>query len=154
MNSEDQIYQACEKVMDRFTAEKRSILMSKVHDKDTVPELFVRKLIHGLGYRYRLHSQLPGKPDMVFPSRKKIVLIHGCYWHGHGCPHGKLPKSNLDFWKHKIQTNKKRDAKNDVLLCELGYEVLKIWQCELNAPKALTDRLIDFLGRRVPRKLV
>ena len=132
--------------MDRLTPEHRSWLMSRVKGRDTTPERIVRNMIHRLGYRFRLHRKdLPGKPDIVFGPRKKIVFVHGCFWHGHRCGKGRLPKSNDVFWRTKIVTNRKRDRKHLRTLGALGWKVLVIWQCELKDPLAVRQRIVDFL---------
>ena len=131
---------------DNRSAALRSKMMSAVQTKDTGPELQVRRLLHGLGYRYRLHRKdLPGRPDIVFGPRKKIVFVHGCFWHAHGCPKGKLPKSRLHYWGPKIAANTKRDRKTMQELHELGWKVLVIWQCELKDNERLLNRLLAFL---------
>jgi DNA mismatch endonuclease, patch repair protein len=132
--------------MDRLTPIKRSWLMSRIKGRDTKPELIVRKMISAMGYRYRLYRKdLPGKPDIVFVSKRKVIFIHGCYWHGHNCKKGKLPKSNISFWKDKIETNKVRDKKNIRELKLLGWTVLTIWQCQLKKTLAVCKRIVDFL---------
>jgi DNA mismatch endonuclease (patch repair protein) len=121
--------------------------MGRVRDKNTTPELAVRSLVHRLGYRYRIHSKkLPGRPDIVFAGRKKIIFIHGCFWHGHeGCPKGKLPKSNLDYWVPKVGGNKERDIEHRRKLESGGWSVLVVWQCELKNEEALKKQIISFL---------
>jgi len=118
---------------DVFSKKKRSEIMSLIKSTNTKPELYVRKLIHSMGYRYRLHDgKLPGKPDLVFKKYKKVIFINGCFWHGHRkCKRSYLPDSNKDFWKNKISKNKKRDMRNYKLLNKLGWEYLIIWQCEV-----------------------
>lgn len=132
---------------DTRTKEKRSEIMSMVHSKDTKPELLVRRLIYGMGFRYRLHrKELPGKPDIVMIGRRKIVDVRGCFWHGHeGCKYGQLPKSREDFWKAKIDRNRKRDSKNLGMLNEAGWRVLVVWQCELKNIDTLKTRLHEFI---------
>ena len=121
--------------------------MQAVKSRDTKPELKVRRLLHRLGYRFRLHrKQLPGTPDIVFPGRRCVVFVHGCFWHGHDCPKGRLPKSRTDYWREKIVRNKERDAKAEVELTILGWRTLTIWQCETIAEDALTSKLTQFLG--------
>lgn len=121
--------------------------MRAVRTRDTGPEMIVRKLLHAKGYRYRLHRRgLPGTPDIVFPSRKKVVFVHGCYWHGHSCGKGALPKSSLDYWRQKITANKGRDARNLEALRVAGWEALVVWQCELKDVSELEKKLDDFLG--------
>ena len=121
--------------------------MSRIGSKHTKPELTVRRLLHGLGYRFRLHRKdLPGKPDIVFLGRKKAIFVHGCYWHGHGCKIGKPPKSNLDFWLPKIERNRQRDAEKRSELEAVGWAVEEVWQCELKDIQSLEARLQRFLG--------
>jgi|SRR5205085_9087527 len=135
--------------MDKLSKQRRSEIMSRVRGKNTVPELRVRSLIHQLGYRFRLHSKsLPGKPDLVFPGRKKIIFVHGCFWHAHtGCPKGKPPKSNVDFWLAKLESNKERDARVLRELRSEGWSVLTVWQCQLKNIESLIDRIIAFLEK-------
>jgi DNA mismatch endonuclease (patch repair protein) len=133
-------------MVDRLTPDRRSWLMSRVRGKDTAPEWIVRRIVHGLGYRYRLHgAHLPGKPDLVLAGRKKIIFVHGCFWHGHDCRWGKRPKSNVSFWKAKAESNRARDARNELRLRELGWEVCVVWQCETRNPENLRMRLVEFL---------
>ena len=120
--------------------------MQAVRTKDTGPEWAVRRLLHSLGYRYRLHRKdLPGKPDLVFPCRKKTIFVHGCFWHAHDCRFGRPPKSRLDYWIPKLKQNKKRDTKNRLRLEVLGWQVLTVWQCEIEDLDALTAKLCDYL---------
>ena len=108
----------------------RSRIMSSIRGKDTRPEMIVRKGLHARGFRYRLHDRkLPGRPDLVFPSRRAVVLVHGCFWHGHNCPLFKWPASRPEFWKRKINGNKERDAGNLDRLLAGGWRVLVIWEC-------------------------
>ena len=133
--------------MDRLTPNRRSWLMSRVKGRDTTPELAVRRLLHALGYRYRLHVKtLPGKPDIVFGPRQKVIFIHGCFWHGHKCRKGRLPKSNTAFWTEKIVRNKARDRQHIKSLKAAGWQVLVIWQCQLKDPLAAQGRIVDFLA--------
>lgn len=124
--------------------------MSRVRGRDTKPEMLVRRLTHGMGYRYRLHGRgLPGSPDLVFPSRMKVIFVHGCFWHQHldpGCKLARLPKSKLDFWGPKLETNRERDERNLVLLAELGWDVLVIWECQTKNREELQARIGGFLG--------
>lgn len=134
--------------MDTLTAVERSERMSRVRSADTTPELFVRRLIHRMGFRYRLHvSGLPGKPDLVFPSRGKIIFIHGCFWHRHPgatCKLARMPKSRLEFWKPKLEKNRERDLKSQRDLRREGWKVLVIWECGIRPPK-LADTVRRFL---------
>ncbi|HDZ61566.1 MAG TPA: DNA mismatch endonuclease Vsr [Nitrospirae bacterium] len=132
---------------DKSAAAKRSEIMRAVRSKDTGPEMIVRKLVHSLGFRYRLHvSTLPGKPDLVFPARKKVIFVHGCFWHGDICPRGKrVPKENREYWVKKIKRNVERDKNNQKLLNELGWDYLIIWEHELKDIEALKQRVIKFL---------
>lgn len=125
--------------------------MRRIRSKDMKPELIVRHLAHSLGYRYRLHRKdLPGKPDLVFPSRRKIIFVNGCFWHGHDDPNcidgRRKPKSNLDYWLPKLARNKGRDKQHQAALEELGWSVLTIWECETKDQKQLVERLKAFLG--------
>jgi DNA mismatch endonuclease, patch repair protein len=120
--------------------------MKAVGTKDTGAEMTVRRLLHAKGYRYRLHRRdLPGSPDIVFPRLRKVLFIHGCFWHGHNCNKGRLPKSKLDYWRRKIEANKERDLRSIAALSELGWNVAVVWQCELHDIAALTVKLDDFL---------
>ena len=132
---------------DNRTKDSRSRLMSRIGSKHTKPELVVRSLLHRLGYRYRLHRKdLPGRPDIVFIGRCMAIFVHGCFWHGHGCKIGKLPKTNLGFWKPKIERNRERDRENRSKLEELGWAVEEVWQCETEDLQALERRLRLVLG--------
>jgi DNA mismatch endonuclease (patch repair protein) len=120
--------------------------MQSVKARDTGPELALRRLLHGMGLRYRLHSKkLPGRPDIVFPSRRAAVFVHGCFWHGHGCRWGKLPKSRLDYWEPKIAANRQRDARQVEALQELGWRVLTVWQCELRDAEPVARFVASFV---------
>jgi DNA mismatch endonuclease (patch repair protein) len=132
---------------DNRTPESRSALMARIGSKNTAPELTVRRLLHGLGYRFRLHRRdLPGTPDIVLPSRRKAIFVHGCFWHGHGCRIGQPPKSRPEFWGPKLERNKARDEENSEALRGAGWEVAVVWQCETKDKEALAERLEDFLG--------
>lgn len=121
--------------------------MSRIRSTDTKPEMAVRRLVYGMGYRYRLHdSGLPGNPDMVFRSRKKVIFVHGCFWHQHGCGHYKQPQTKRDFWYPKLAKNRARDIKVQRDLHKLGWESIVIWECEIKNLDVLRDRLINFLG--------
>ena len=143
--------------MDKFTPKLRSQIMSRVKGKDTRPELAVRKILYGLGYRYRLHvGDLPGKPDIVFRNRKKAIFVNGCFWHGHEdelCKKAKRPSSRREFWDKKLDTNKARDMANQALLEELGYDVLVLWECELKNSGVVGSRLRDFLADSSPPRI-
>ena len=121
--------------------------MSKIRAKNTSPEIAVRRLVHGMGFRYRLHvAALPGKPDLVFPRLRKIIQVHGCFWHRHkGCIDSHIPKSRIEYWKPKLARNQKRDQANEKALRRQGWEVLIIWQCEVSAVTAISDRIQEFL---------
>ncbi|CAJ0693770.1 hypothetical protein R82526_04045 [Ralstonia mannitolilytica] len=139
--------------LDLLSAEKRSWLMSRIKSKDTTPELAVRRLLHRLGYRYRLHTaHLPGKPDLVFPARKKVVFVHGCFWHGHaGCRYAKTPGSRSEFWREKMDRNRSRDQRNQKELEDLGWSVFVVWQCQLRQPANVLEELKSFLGPPGPQ---
>ncbi len=137
----------CRQVTDRLAPDRRSLLMQAVKREDTAPEIALRSLLHRLGYRFRLHRRnLPGTPDIVLPARHTVVFVNGCFWHGHGCSIGKLPKSRLDFWEPKIEANKARDASRQAELINLGWSVIVVWQCELRDMPTLTERLTKLLG--------
>ncbi len=134
--------------MDTLTTAERSERMSRVRSKDTKPEMRVRTLVHGMGYRYRLHDRsLPGNPDLVFPSRRKIIFVHGCFWHRHGanCEFTRWPKSKLDFWMPKLEQNHRRDRTVRRRLRQVGWRVLVVWECELKNAETLAARLRAFL---------
>lgn len=135
--------------MDTLTPEARSERMSRIRGRNTKPELLVRRLVHRLGYRFRLHrADLPGKPDLVFTSRRKIIFVHGCFWHRHtGCALARMPKSRLDFWKPKLEANKKRDVRSRRQLTALGWQSLVIWECEAKDNDKLERRIKAFLDR-------
>lgn len=122
--------------------------MSQVKSKDTSPEMFVRRLLYSMGYRYRLHGKaLPGKPDLVFAGRKKVIFVHGCFWHGHDCKRGaRVPSTRQDYWLAKVGRNKERDFRNVSSLEQAGWDVLTVWECELKDRDVLADRLTQFLG--------
>lgn len=134
--------------MDNLTKKERSLQMGKIRSKDTKPELTVRYIIHNAGYRYRLHRKdLPGKPDLVFVSLGKIVNVNGCFWHGHKCSAGRIPKSNVEFWTNKIQTNKERDKRNLKKLNKLGWSVKTVWECQTKNRTKLAQRLLSYLSK-------
>lgn len=131
---------------DTLSKQARSERMAKIRGKDTAPEMKVRRLAHAMGYRFRLHRKdLPGKPDLVFPAKRKVIFVHGCFWHGHDCKLGRLPKSNVDFWASKIERNKARDAKNVDDLLLMRWEVDVVWQCQTRDVSQLESRLRGFL---------
>lgn len=134
-------------VVDTLTPEARSERMSRVHAKDTKPEMKLRKLIHGMGFRYRLHrKELPGKPDLVFPGRKSIIFMHGCFWHRHeDCGLARLPKSKQAFWCAKLEANKARDQKNISTLKAAGWRILVIWECQLRDEDRVRQVVKEFL---------
>jgi DNA mismatch endonuclease (patch repair protein) len=134
--------------MDNKTEVDRSRNMSRVRSANTNPELTIRKLVYRLGYRYRLNvTSLPGKPDLVFRSRKKVIFVHGCFWHQHECRRGsRQPTTNQEYWRKKLGRNTARDLENISDLRKLGWGVLVIWECEINAVVADPDRLVQFLA--------
>src|SRR5437899_2619730 len=121
--------------------------MARIRKVDTKPELAVRKLLHARGFRFRLHRRdLPGNPDIVFPGRKKVIFVHGCFWHRHDCPSGrKVPVANPDYWRPKLDRNLARDTENLARLHALGWATLTVWECELSNPAAVAARLSRFL---------
>jgi DNA mismatch endonuclease (patch repair protein) len=124
--------------------------MRRIRDRDTTPEMRVRRLLHGMGYRYRLHRRdLPGTPDLVFASRHKAIWVHGCFWHRHpdpGCKLVRLPKSRLEFWIPKLEGNRARDLKKQEELLSRGWTFLVVWECEIRVERALIEKLRGFLG--------
>jgi DNA mismatch endonuclease (patch repair protein) len=134
---------------DTLTPEERSRRMARVRSKDTKPEMTVRRLVHSLGYRYRLHDRaLPGRPDLVFKGRRKVIFIHGCFWHRHGqgCALARMPKSRVEFWGEKLARNEERDRRSLEGLANLGWDYLIVWECQLKDRDALARRIRDFLG--------
>jgi DNA mismatch endonuclease (patch repair protein) len=122
--------------------------MGRVRGTNTKPELTVRRLVHALGFRYRLHvGSLPGKPDLVFVGRRKVIFVHGCFWHRHGtrCPLTRLPKSRPDFWKPKLEQNRRRDKRNAHALRDAGWDILVVWECELRDIESVQARIKIFL---------
>lgn len=136
-------------VNDTLSPSERSQRMSLVRGKSTRPELAVRKLVHGMGYRYRLHApELPGKPDLVFRPRKCAIFVHGCFWHRHpdpGCKLARLPKSRQDFWLPKLTRNRERDLEQVATLEKMGWRVLTIWECQLKEVSELKENIHRFL---------
>ena len=130
------------------SAAVRRRTMQAVRSKDTKPERTVRQLVTQLGYRYRLHrADLPGKPDLSFIGRRKVIFVHGCFWHGHGCARGaRQPKANREYWKAKIARNRDRDGTHLKKLAANGWCHLVIWECDLKAPEAVRKRLARFLS--------
>lgn len=127
---------------DNRSEESRSALMSRIGGKNTAPEMIVRKLLHSLGFRFRLHRRdLPGTPDIVLPRLKTAVFVHGCFWHGHGCKIGQPPRSRQEYWLPKIARNKVRDVEKATALKAQGWRVLEIWQCETRDRAGLAGRL-------------
>lgn len=128
-------------MVDTVTPEKRSQVMASVKQKNTKPEKRVRSYLHACGLRFRLHEKkLPGKPDLVFPKYHTVVFVNGCFWHGHkNCPAHRIPKSNVDFWKDKIESNAVRDVKNHEMLMHKGWNVIVIWECETKSQQSLED---------------
>jgi DNA mismatch endonuclease, patch repair protein len=133
--------------MDKLTKAERSVLMSLVRSKDTKPELFVRSMVHRMGFRYRLHSKtLPGSPDLVFAGRRKVVFVHGCFWHGHNCRAGRnRPQSRKLYWDTKLERNKSRDRLNSIRLRRDGWSILTVWECQIGETDCLAQRMKSFL---------
>ena len=135
---------------DPLTVAERSERMSRIKQRDTKPEMKVRRLIHGMGYRYRLHDQsLPGKPDLVFMRRSCVIFVNGCFWHLHDCEYYRLPKSKRDFWMPKLKRNVQRDREVRSELESHGWKHLTIWECELRDPDSVAIRIVNFLEGKV-----
>lgn len=132
---------------DVLTIDQRRYCMSRIRGKDTKPELVVRRMLHALGYRYRLHRRdLPGCPDLVFSGRKQVIFVHGCFWHRHRCKYGQVsPATRPEFWERKLAGNKARDARNRRELRRLGWRVLIVWECQIRKPTAMIERVVRFL---------
>ena len=137
---------------DTLTATERSDRMSRIRGKDTKPELVVRRLIHAMGYRYRLHRRdLPGAPDIVFARLRKVIFVHGCFWHRHPdsrCRLARLPKSRVDFWREKLEGNRRRDEENEARLQAMEWSALIIWECHIKDMAYLKTIIADYLGPR------
>ncbi|WP_263259013.1 MULTISPECIES: very short patch repair endonuclease [Pseudomonas] len=125
----------------------RSEIMRTIKSRNTTPELIARRLVYNLGYRFRLHRRaIPGKPDLVFIGRRKVIFVHGCFWHGHNCSRGaREPKTNAEYWHSKISRNRERDAENVARLAVLSWRTHIVWECELRDQTALAHRLRAFL---------
>jgi DNA mismatch endonuclease (patch repair protein) len=134
-------------VTDVHTSEQRSFNMSRIHGRDTKPEMLVRKLLHAMGFRFRLHvKDLPGKPDLVFPRAKAVLFVHGCFWHMHRCKYGKpAPATNRTFWAEKRRSNVERDRRNRKLLRADGWTVFEVWECHTRG-NALEDKLTPLVN--------
>ena len=134
---------------DTLSKHQRSERMSRIRGKDTKPELLVRRLVHSMGYRYRLHRRnLPGTPDLVFPGRKKVIYVHGCFWHRHpdpNCSLARMPKSRLEFWRPKLEGNRRRDIDNHGRLTELGWHFMVVWECQIKDIEELKGNIVEFL---------
>lgn len=138
--------------MDVVSPEKRSRMMAGIKGKNTKPEMVVRKLVHSMGFRFRLHRKdLPGSPDIVLPRLKKAIFVHGCFWHRHqGCKFAYTPKSNTEFWLAKLDANMRRDTAALQALAALGWEILIVWECEVSNLPALTTKVNLFLSENAP----
>lgn len=135
--------------MDTRSPEQRRQIMQAVKAKNTTPEIAVRRVLHRLGYRFRIHRRdLPGKPDIVLPKHRTVIFVHGCFWHAHCCAKGRPPKSNLDYWLPKLQENVRRDRAKVEQLESLGWRVVTIWQCETGDPEILADRIPNLVEDR------
>lgn len=139
---------------DHVTPLQRSKIMARVGSHDTGPELLLRHTLHRLGFRYRTnYSLLPGRPDLVFPKLKKVIFVHGCFWHGHSCPKGKLPQSRLEYWAPKILGNQQRDRRVLRQVRSMGWKAIVVWQCELKEMDRILPRVLKFLKPEAPKKL-
>jgi DNA mismatch endonuclease (patch repair protein) len=133
--------------MDIIPAEKRSAIMSRIRGRDTEPEKIVRRLLHGMGYRFRTHAvDLPGHPDIVFRSKRAAIFVHGCFWHRHHCGLAYMPKSRRKFWRHKFDKNVARDMEVRKQLQAKGWRVIVVWECQLSHPSLVASRLTRSLG--------
>ena len=132
---------------DPLTPERRSENMRRITSKDTKPEMTVRRLVHAMGFRYRLHAKdLPGKPDLVLRKQKKVIFVHGCFWHQHAdCREGRMPGSRPEYWIPKLTRNQERDAAHTDVLAGMGWRQLVVWECEVKDVRLLEERLRAFL---------
>lgn len=138
-----------------MTPKQRSNCMSRVRGKNTTPEIILRKQLWAAGFRYSLHSPLPGKPDIVLPKYKCAIFVHGCFWHQHeGCSKSRMPKTNIEFWQDKIVANVLRDKCNQVDLAKIGWQVLVVWECDIkNDVCDVVNRVVDGLQANCAEKL-
>lgn len=140
--------------MDIWDKKKRSEVMSKIRSKNTKPEMVLRKALFAKGFRYRInYKKLSGKPDIVLPKYKTAIFVHGCFWHGHeNCKISHIPKSNTEFWEHKISTNRERDKNNIMQILSLGWKVLTVWECEISQKTLpnILDKIIEILHEKKP----
>jgi len=133
---------------DIMTPAQRSERMSRIRGRDTKPEMLVRRYLHGLGFRYRLHARdLPGRPDLVLPKYGAVVFVEGCFWHGHSCQKGRVPGTNPAFWETKVATNQTRDRRNQRALARLGWRVIRVWECQLATKKVRAATLARLATR-------
>lgn len=131
---------------DMFTRKRRSEIMANIRSADTIPEVELRKLVHSLGFRFRLHrTDLPGKPDLVLPKHRAALMMNGCFWHGHTCKDGRRPGSNTEYWNRKLDRNAQRDKKNLAALKRLGWRCLVVWECQLKNRERLERRILHYL---------
>jgi len=136
-------------MVDIMTPAQRSERMSRIRGRDTKPEMLVRRYLHGLGFRYRLHvRELPGRPDLVLPKYGAVVFVEGCFWHGHSCQKGRVPGTNPTFWETKVATNQARDRRNQRALARLGWRVIRVWECQL-ATKKVRGATLARLAKRI-----
>lgn len=139
---------------DNLTASQRRACMAAIRSIDTQPEIIVRRLVHSLGYRYRLHSRkLPGKPDLVLSRYHCVIFVHGCFWHMHSCKRGKsTPQTNAEFWKTKREKSRIRDRKSITLLRRAGWRVLVLWECQIRNDSVFSRRIVSFIGKKLRPK--
>jgi DNA mismatch endonuclease (patch repair protein) len=136
-------------VVDVLSVEQRRLNMSRIRSKNTKPEMVLRRSLHAAGYRFRLHrGDLPGKPDLAFPGRRKVIFVNGCFWHSHDCRWGSVtPTTNSEFWSAKRQATVERDARKRRELEALGWQALTVWECELKTPEEVVREVVAFLAR-------
>lgn len=138
-------------MVDVLTSEQRKLNMSRIHGRNTKPEMLIRRGLHARGLRFRLHDRtLPGRPDLIFPRYRVVILVHGCFWHGHDCPMFRMPATRQEFWNAKIASNQARDAKVHAALLMLGWRVLTVWECSLRGKgrlplESVLDACVDFV---------
>lgn len=141
-------------MVDKLTPVQRHRNMSAIKGKNTTPELAVRKLLHRLGFRFKIHDKtLPGTPDIVLPKYRTVIMVHGCFWHMHGCSLSKIPETRKDFWTAKLEKNQARDMRQESQLRSIGWTVITVWECGLTTEQAMLTQIKLLIDKKKPRDL-